>query len=211
MTKKTNNAQTEKLRRRRRKPEAAESEILNAAESFLREFPFREMMVDDVMARTGLSRPSFYEYFRDRNHLVIKLTERLNARNLALSERWFGGQDPVEDLRRTMHEIVEMYVTHGHLLRALSDAATNDRQVEASYRKMLDSIIDATAQRIRGDAARGAIALNGLEPQEIASALLLMNQRYLIEKLGRQPQADPKVVADTLLAIWLRVLYGIVQ
>jgi hypothetical protein len=31
----------------------------------------------------------------------------------------------------------------------------------------------------------------------------------LIEKLGRQPQADPKSVADTLLAIWLRVLYGV--
>ena len=209
MTKKSNKAQPEKPRRRRRKPEAAEAEILSAAESFLREFPLREMMVDDVMARTGLSRPSFYEYFRDRNHLVIKLTERLNARKLALSERWFGGQDAVEDLRRAMHEIVEMYVTHGHLLRALSEAATNDRQVEASYRKMLDSVVDGTAQRIRGDAARGATALNGLDPREIAAALLWMNERYLIEKLGRQPQADPKVVADTLLAIWLQVLYGV--
>ncbi len=38
-----------------------------------------------------------------------------------------------------------------------------------------------------------------------------MNERYLIENLGRQPQADPKVVADTLLAVWLRALYGIAQ
>jgi AcrR family transcriptional regulator len=169
------------------------------------------MTVDDVMARSGLSRPSFYEYFRDRNHLVIKLTERLNPRNLALGERWFGGQHQVEDLRRTMHEIVEMYVTHGHLLRALADAATTDRQVEASYRKMMETTIDGVAQRIRADVARGQIALNGVDPQEIATALILMNERYLIEKLGRQPQADPKVVADTLLAIWLRVLYGVAR
>ncbi len=189
----------------------AESEILNAAENFLKELPFREMTIDDVMSRTGLSRPSFYEYFRDRNHLVIKLTERLGARNLAISEPWFRGSGSIEDLRRAMYEIVEFYVTQGHLLRALSDAASSDRQVEASYRQMLDSIIDGSTQRIRADAARGQIALNGADPRNIATALVLMNERYLIEKLGRQPQADPKVVADTLLAVWLRALYGIAQ
>ena len=77
MPKEINSPNADKNRRHRRKPEAAESEILNAAENFLREFPFREMTVDHIMAGTGLSRPSFYEYFRDRSHLVIKLTERL--------------------------------------------------------------------------------------------------------------------------------------
>jgi AcrR family transcriptional regulator len=211
LTKKTNSAQTEKPRRRRRKAEAAESEILNAAENFLREFPFRDMMIEDIMSRTGLSRPSFYEYFRDRNQLVIKLTERLGARNLAISEPWLRGQESVEDLRRVMYEAAEYYVTQGHLLRALSDAAASDRQVEAAYRKTTETIIDGVAQRIRADAARGQIALNGMDPQNIASALILMNEGYLIEKLGRRPQADPKDVADTLLAIWLRVLYGVTQ
>jgi TetR/AcrR family transcriptional regulator, ethionamide resistance regulator len=211
LTKKTHSPRTEKTRRRRRKPEAAEAEILNAAESFLREFPLREMMVDDVMARTGLSRPSFYEYFRDRNHLVIKLTERLSERNRAITERWFSGDDPVQDLRRTTRDLVEMYVTHGHLLRALADAANNDAEVEASYRKSFDSVIDATAQRIRNHVASGATMLDELDPREIAAALLWMNERYLIEKLGRRPQADPKAVADTLAAIWLRVLHGTSQ
>src|SRR5208337_1654627 len=74
LTNTTSSPVTDKTRRRRRKPEAAETEILNAGENFLREFPFRDMTVDAVMSRTGLSRSSFYEYFRDRNHLVIKLT-----------------------------------------------------------------------------------------------------------------------------------------
>lgn len=209
MTKKTNNLQTDKARRRRRKPEAAESEILNAAESFLRELPFRDMTIDEIMSRTGLSRPSFYEYFRDRNHLVIKLTERLTQRNDVITEQWFSGQDPVEDLRRTTRELVEMYVTHGHLLRALSEAANNDAKVEEVHRKMYASVIDATAGRIRAHMASGAIELDGLDPHEIAAALLWMNERYMIERLGRRPQADPKLVADTLAAIWLRVLHGV--
>jgi len=146
LTRKANNPQADKTRRHRRKPEAAESEILDAAENFLKQSPFREMTIDNVMARTGLSRPSFYEYFRDRSHLVIKLTERLTELNDAIAERWFSGQDPVEDLHRTTGELVEMYVTHGHLLRALADAANNDAKVEAVHRKMFASVIDATAQ-----------------------------------------------------------------
>jgi AcrR family transcriptional regulator len=211
LTKRTHTTQAEKSRRRRRKPEAAESEILDAAENFLKEHPFRDLTIDDVMSRTGLSRPSFYEYFRDRNHLVIKLTERLDARNLAIGDRWLHGQESVDDLRQTMRELVELYVARGYLMRALSDAATNDRQVETSYRRIIESIIDGVAQRIRGDAARGRVALNGIDPHNVATALILMNERYLNEELGRQPQADPKVVADTLAAIWLRVLYGVAE
>jgi TetR/AcrR family transcriptional regulator, ethionamide resistance regulator len=208
LTKKTNSSQADKALRRRRKPEAAESEILSAAENFLRESPLRDMTIDDVMSRTGLSRPSFYEYFRDRSQLVIKLTERLGARNLAIGETWLHGQNSIEDLRRVMLSLAELYVTEGHLLRALADAATTDRQVEASYRKMLDWMVEGIAQKIRTEIDQGAITITDLEPREIARALLLMNERYLIEKLGLRPPADPKTVAETLFAIWTRVLYG---
>jgi AcrR family transcriptional regulator len=208
LSKKTNSPQG-KTRRRRRKPEAAESEILSAAEQFLRESPLRDMTVDDIMSRTGLSRPSFYEYFRDRNQLVIKLAERLGGQNAAIAEKWLSSRQPVEDLRPVTYEIVELTVGQGHLLRALADAANSDHQVETTYRRETQTAIDKTAQRIREDAARGLIKLDGIDAQHIATALIVMNQAYLIETLGRRPQADPKVVAETLIAIWTRVLYGI--
>jgi TetR/AcrR family transcriptional regulator, ethionamide resistance regulator len=209
LKKKTHTAPADKIRRHRRKPEVAEAEILNAAENFLKESPFCEMTVDNVMARTGLSRPSFYEYFRDRSHLIIKLSERVTLRNEALTEKWFTSADPVEGLRHSTRALVEWYVSHGHVLRALIDAAHNDEAVAANYRKAFDAVIDATSQRIREFIASGTSALDGLDPREIAAALLWMNERYMIEKLGRRPQSDPKVVTETLVAIWLRVLHGI--
>src|SRR3954447_15048418 len=78
-------------RRRRRSPGVAEREILAAAEELLRERPFRDLTVDEVMRRTELSRPSFYVYFRDRNHLVLRVVERLGEEQWALSEAWFEG------------------------------------------------------------------------------------------------------------------------
>ncbi len=208
MPRKTNSSQADTIRRRRRKPEAAESEILSAAENFLREFPLRDMTVDDIMSRTGLSRPSFYEYFRDRSQLVIKLCERLNARALAMSETWLSSEQPVEALRHSLRDFAELFATEGHLLRALVDAANTDREVEATYRRNLQTVIDLAARRIRDDIARGLTNLEGIDPQDLASALVLMMQNFFVEKLGRRPQADPKAVADTLATIWTRVLYG---
>ena len=49
-------AAKDQRRRRRRSPESAEREIVAAAESFLRERPFRDLTVDEVMARTTSTR-----------------------------------------------------------------------------------------------------------------------------------------------------------
>src|SRR5918993_1576532 len=78
-------------RRRRRRPEEAERAILAAARSFLEERPFREMTVEGVMARTGLSRPAFYAYFRDRYDVVTRLLEGIGGLLFAVDWRWFSG------------------------------------------------------------------------------------------------------------------------
>src|SRR4029453_10205769 len=73
--------------RRRRRPEEAEREILDAAEELLREARFSALTVDELMSRTGLSRASFYVYFRDRHHLIMRLTERIGGGLFGVSER----------------------------------------------------------------------------------------------------------------------------
>lgn len=150
----------ERVRRRRRRLEAAESEILDAAEAFLSERPFREMTIYDVMSRTGLSRPSFYEYFRDRHHLMIKLTEWLGNSIYSVSERWLSRSGPgseLEELKASIDKLIGLYMDHGSVLRALADAATHDRQVEAAYRKVVERFIEATAARIRAGFERGTM------------------------------------------------------
>src|SRR3954464_13949932 len=100
----------EPRRRRRRSPEAAEREIVDAAEALLRERPFRELTVDEVMRRTGLSRPSFYVYFRDRHELVLRVVSHLEAELLTVANRWYeslGGGPPV--LRDALAGIVGVY------------------------------------------------------------------------------------------------------
>src|SRR5215213_4909268 len=86
--------------RRRRKPEEAERTILAAGRAFLEEHPFREMTVEEVMIRTGLSRPAFYAYFRDRYDLVTRLLEGVGGLLFVLDWRWLSGEPGRTKARR---------------------------------------------------------------------------------------------------------------
>ena len=194
-------------RRRRRTPEVAEREIISAAESFLRERPFRELTVDEVMRRTDLSRPSFYVYFRDRHHLVLRVVEHLGAELFTMSDRWLKGTGEGPELARAaLDGIVAVYVEHGPVMRALADAAVDDPGVERAYTALVQSFIDATARHIEEEIAAGRIL--PLDARETAKALVWMNERYLTLSLGREPTADRAVVVRTIHTIWSRVLYG---
>ena len=195
-------------RRRRRTPEVAEAEIVAAAEALLRERPFRELTVDEVMRRTDLSRPSFYVYFRDRHHLILRVVEHLGNELRTMSQRWYTGSgDGPAQAREAMEGIVDVFAEHGPVLRALADAAADDPEVERVYGGLVQSFVDATRKHIDAEIAAGRV--EPLDAGETARALVWMMERYLNRSLGRQPFETPReTVAETLTTIWTRVLYG---
>ena len=194
-------------RRRRRTPEIAEREIIAAAEAFLREQPFRALTVDEVMRRTDLSRPSFYVYFRDRHHLVLRVVEHLGSELYAMSERWLRGTGEGPQLaREALEGIVGVYAEHGPVMRALADAAADDPGVEEAYNGIVESFVRATARHIEDEIAVGRIL--PVDAHETAKALVWMMERYLILSFGGDNPTPAPAVADTLAIIWIRVLYG---
>jgi TetR/AcrR family transcriptional regulator, ethionamide resistance regulator len=194
-------------RRRRRTPEVAEQEILNAAEELLRQRPFRDLTVDEVMRRTELSRPSFYVYFRDRHHLILRIVERLGGEHQDIADLWYGrsGTGP-EQIREAVAETVAVWERDGPVLHALADAAADDPDVELAHRAIMDASISSAARHIESQMAAGAML--PVDPLETARALSIMTDRYLVATLGRNPIAKPEVVVETLSTIWIRTLYG---
>jgi AcrR family transcriptional regulator len=193
-------------RRRRRTPEAAQAEIVDAAETLLRERPFRELTVDEVMRRTGLSRPSFYVYFKDRHELVLRVVAHLEAELLAVANRWYeslGGGAPV--LRDALAGIVGVWEEHGAVLRALADAAADDRDVEAAYAALIQRFVDVTAEHIALEAAAGNVVQ--IDPIEGSKALVWMSERYLYHSFGPERKVPPAKVLETLGTVWTRALY----
>ena len=196
-------------RRRRRTPEAAQREIIEAAESLLRERPFRELTVDEVMRRTELSRPSFYVYFRDRHELVLRVVQHLFQNFMGPSGAWLlneqGGPD---ELREGMTGAVEIYEERGHVLRALADAAADDPDVESAYLGLVNSFRDLISQKISDEVAAGRVEPT-TNASEVATALIWAAERYLYLSFAPGSTTDNTTVADTLCAVFTRTIYGI--
>jgi len=193
-------------RRRRRTPEQAEREILEATEEFLRDRPFRDLTIDEVMDRTGLSRPSFYVYFRDRHHLALRLLEELAKQVHEDSDAWLqGSSEPPDDMRAAIAGTVTALAQHGSMMRAISDAATEDADVELAYRGVVEGFIDDTAARIERDvrAGRSGSADSGM----LAAALVWMNERYLLQNPVPDTPEDRRRVTDELTRIWMCAIY----
>ena len=192
-------------RRRRRSPEVAEQEIITAAEELLRERPFRELTVDEVMRRTDLSRPSFYVYFRDRHHLVLKVVERLTGESADMADIWYRAQGTGRDvIREATSGVVAVFERHGAVMEALADAAADDREVELAYRTSQDFFIQATAKHIEREIAAGNML--PCDAAETARALNLMGETYLTDAFGREPRVSKEVAAQTLIEIWDAVI-----
>ena len=193
-------------RRRRRTPEQAEREILEATEEFLRDRPFRDLTIDEVMDRTGLSRPSFYVYFRDRHHLALRLLEELAKQVYEGSNPWLQGSDePLDDMRAAIAGTVEALAEHGSMMKAMADAATEDAEVERAYRGVVEEFIDATAARIARDVKSGRAG--PVEPGMLAAALVWMNERYLLQNPVPDTPEQRRRVTDELTRIWTCAIY----
>ncbi len=199
-----------KQRRIRRLPDDAKREILDAAEALLSERSFRELSVDDLMARTGMTRSSFYHYFRSLDEVAIALMRRVQGEMMEAASPWLRAGyegDPAAAARQGIHASAEIFARHGLVLAAIHEASFRYEAVQRAWREgVLQDWIHAIAEQLRAQRARGATRV--AEPEEIARALLLMNTAVFVERLGKQPPDSPEAVAETLAQIWIGALYS---
>jgi AcrR family transcriptional regulator len=198
-----------KARRIRRLPEEARREILDAAEALLGERQFRELSVDDLMARTGMTRSSFYHYFHSLDEVAIALMGRVQGEMMEAAGPWLSTRyegDPVEAIARGIHATAAIFAQHGFVLAAIHEASFHYEAVQGAWRNgILEEWIRAVATQLRAQRERGITHVS--DPEEIARALLLMNMAVFIERLGKRPADAPEAVADTLAGIWIGALY----
>lgn len=196
--------------RRRRRPEEAEREILDAAESLIRERPFSEVTVMAVMERTTLSRKSFYVYFRDRHDLIARMVAPLRQElDQRLAEVRAANPSYREQARAAFLEVARFYNQHGELLRALRESSSHDKDAERVWREFTDPPIAGIADFIRAETEAGRS--QGLDPDRAARALITMNLGCFFDQLIGKPGADPEPLVDTLAEIWVRAVFGAVD
>jgi AcrR family transcriptional regulator len=192
-------------KRRRRRPEEARREILDAAEALLAERPAAEVTIQAIMAATTLSRKSFYVYFRDRAELFATLLMPLRADADAALARWRSAIGSVEAGREALRSAAILYQQHGPLLRALALAAAHDPEIARVWHGAIDQVVTVAEEQIETGNRTGRHP--PLEVEPTARALVTMNVHYLLDQLAGNPDADAAATVRTLATIWERTIY----
>jgi AcrR family transcriptional regulator len=187
-----------------------ERAILETAERLLEERALHEISIDDLARGAGISRPTFYFYFRSKEAVLLTLLDRMveearTGRGDAL-ERF--AEDPPFWLRQGITAIYETFRSHRAVTLAAADARATSAEVRELWSRVMEQFVQETTAAIEAERARGA-APDGIPARDIAVALNLMNERVLHAAFaGHTPAVDETNVLDALVAIWLRAIYG---
>ncbi|WP_231989621.1 TetR/AcrR family transcriptional regulator [Mycobacterium sp. 852002-51057_SCH5723018] len=186
--------------RRRRAPADAHREIIDAAKELLEHHPAHAVSVAAVMARTTLSRKSFYVYFRDRSELLEALVRPLRADADAALQRWRTADDPVAAGRKALSSAARTYRRHSAILRAVFWSSEDDPDIEAARAGLIDPVV-AVAETIID-----RLAPDLPDPHETALALVTMNIHRMLTLTPESSDADLDTLVTTLATIWERTI-----
>jgi TetR/AcrR family transcriptional regulator, ethionamide resistance regulator len=194
------------VRQRRRRGDTRRR-ILDAARELLEQEPWSEISLEQIMQRADLTRTAFYRHFGDRQLLLLALIDDVGLTLDTVADPWEQGEgDPVAEVEPAIGRLTDVFVRHGRLLRAIADAATQDPDIDAFYTELGRRLSESAAARIAADVEAGRSHVT--DPEEVAAALVWMNERYLLVRFGQAPLGDRDRAAAALTEIWRRTVYG---
>ena len=188
--------------------EQSRERIVAAVETLVRDTPYAELTVDDVMREAGFGRTIFYRHFDDLADLLRRAgreaIDGLLHAQVAFSQARMG--DGPEVVRAAIEPAVAVYERHGPLLRAISEAAAVEEQIAAGQKAIRERFRELVEESLR---ASGGLTIDpSADLAEVARALNLMNEKYLLDTFGGEPRASADTAATTLTAVWVALTDG---
>ncbi len=191
---------------RRRRREQVRADVLRVALELSESAPFRDLTVDEIARAAGISRSAFYTHFRDKHDLLRVAVEEVADQLYLMADRWWHGEGPPADrVRVALEGVVSVYAEHAGLLRIATEVSTYDDEVRELWLNIVERFIEATAEHIRIEQAKGLIQ-PALEPRATAESLVWMNERVSYIYLGRG-ERRPEDVVEAMAPVWTAALY----
>lgn len=190
-----------------------ERAILATAERLLEERPLSAVSVADLAAGAGISRPTFYFYFPSRDAVVLTLVERMVAEADASRKEVLeiAQEEPRAGLRRVLEGSFAPFASRRAVVLAAAELRTTNAEARQLWSRVMEGWVAQVSEIIQAERARGA-APPGPPARQLATALVQMNERAQHATLAAEaPSIPDDSIADTLVEIWLRAIYGTPQ
>ena len=182
-------------------------ELLEAAGGYV------HLKVEDILQNAGLSRSTFYRYFKDKNELLLALSEpALREIRTAALRTWALGPDVTfAQFEAELYRTMEAYRPHVALMNALVEVSTYDARVKELFGGFFAGLRAAIAAHIRLEQTRGLVR-PGIDADAAAGWITWMAERGMNQLVPSADAATRRALATSMATIvWHGVYLGAKQ
>jgi TetR/AcrR family transcriptional regulator len=154
-----------------------EALILDAALEVFSAFGYRGATVDQIAARSGLSKPNLLYYFRSKDEIYKAVLERTLALWLTPLQALDPSKDPVEELTRYITAKLDMSFANPQASRLFANEILHGApKIEGFLKGPLKVLVDRKAEVINGWVKEGKLA--PIDPYHLIFAIWAVTQHY---------------------------------
>ena len=182
-------------------------ELLEAAGGYV------HLTVEEILQNAGMSRSTFYRYFKDKNELLLALSEPAlrEIRRVAIQTWELGPDVTFSQFEAELYQTMEAYRPHVALMNALVEVSTYDAQVKELFAGFFEEIRAAIAAHIRREQKRGLVR-SGIDPDAAAGWITWMAERGMNQLVPPADAAARRKLATSMATIvWHGVYDGAKQ
>lgn len=179
-----------------------EDALVDATLAWLAEgIAFADLSIEQIVRRAGLSRPTFYSYFRDKRALVLHLGVAFEEDLAAVAVPWLENADG--DVLDTLEGVLRVFQRHAPTVRAVVEAATYDDEVAEFWRAFHTRFRPGAEARVRA----GHPELDTKSVRARAYTLVYMTESSITEHVLR-PSVDERALVAQLAFVWRAATAG---
>jgi len=179
---------------------ALEKRILSVIEEVLRGgVTYTELSVEQIAHAAGISRSTFYLYFRDKVDVLLRLSGSLKTESFAIAEAWrpCGPDGGLDGLARTYELILRHYRDHAALLSAINEVAAYDPAVREAWTADQDRFIDNLVAGLEKEQQAGRTPAD-IDPQTAAKVIVRGGAQVIAQQVANSDGSDDALIAGEL-------------
>ncbi len=186
--------------------------VLDATERLLRQRPFSELSVNDIIDEARISRTSFYAHFDSRTAVIAECLRRVMGEIAVAVDPFLAESedDPEAAIRASIRRWMAVAREHGEVLRTVSEQWPHDARLRELWFSIMARFAAGTARVIRTARAAGQ-APPGADPERLAACLMWGYERVLqVASAGDAiGLPDPDAIVEPLAQMMTGGVYGL--
>ncbi len=190
--------------------EETESVILRAAEEVFSSKGFFGATVAEIVEKAGVSRGTFYLYFKNREEVFSALLSRVVGEMFILSASHETGT-PQERVESANRAYLETFRRHREFMRSVIQVATFDAGVALTLSSLRNKFVERVRNHLERSREKGAV--HDVDPAITSFLLVIMVEftAYSWLSFGWEPDKDEfdfERVVKEASSLWSRAVYN---